>query len=73
MLILRAADVRSSEITPYHSYLTRRRFLGSAAGLVVAAASGALLPDLWNPRIKAFYAGMERTRSVIRRRGGIAD
>jgi sulfoxide reductase catalytic subunit YedY len=46
MLILRAPDLRSSEITPERLYLDRRQFLGIAAGAGVAAAAGVLLPAL---------------------------
>ena len=40
MLIRRPDDIRSSEITPEHVYLDRRRFLGTVAG---AAAGASLL------------------------------
>jgi sulfoxide reductase catalytic subunit YedY len=43
MLILKAADVRSSEITPESVYMDRRRFIGAvAAGAVAAAVPGSL-------------------------------
>ncbi len=38
MLIRRQPDVRSSDITPEAVYLDRRRFLGTAAGVVALAA-----------------------------------
>jgi len=44
MLIKRPADIKSSEITDEAVYLDRRRFMGGAAGLTAAAASGLLLP-----------------------------
>lgn len=40
MLIRRAPDVRSSEITPRGVYLNRRAILGGAAGLAAAGAFG---------------------------------
>jgi sulfoxide reductase catalytic subunit YedY len=40
MLIKKPVDIRSSEITPESVYLDRRRFLSTAAGIGVAAASG---------------------------------
>jgi sulfoxide reductase catalytic subunit YedY len=40
MLIKKSADIASSEITPEGVYLGRRRFLGAAAGLGLAAAGG---------------------------------
>ena len=46
MLIRRAPDVRSSEITPEALYLDRRRFIGVAAAAGAAAAAGILLPPL---------------------------
>ena len=40
MLIKKAEDIRSSEITPRSLYLNRRQFLGGAAIAGAAAASG---------------------------------
>jgi sulfoxide reductase catalytic subunit YedY len=40
MLIRKPADIASSEITPEGTYLDRRRFLGAAAGIGLAAAGG---------------------------------
>jgi len=42
MLIKRAADIRSSEITDKKLYLNRREFLGTSAATVGAVAAGAL-------------------------------
>jgi sulfoxide reductase catalytic subunit YedY len=42
MLIKRAADIRSSEITDKKLYLNRREFLGTSAATAAAVAAGAL-------------------------------
>ena len=42
MLITKAPDVRSSEITPKDVYLRRREFIQASAGALVAAGLGAL-------------------------------
>src|SRR2546425_8057041 len=42
MLIKRPPDIRSSEITDKKLYLNRRDFVRTAAGTVVAAATGVL-------------------------------
>jgi sulfoxide reductase catalytic subunit YedY len=42
MLIKRAADIRSSEITDKKLYLNRREFLGTTAATAAAVAAGAL-------------------------------
>jgi methionine sulfoxide reductase catalytic subunit len=48
MLIKRAADIRSSEITDKKLYLNRREFLRASAGSVAAAAAvGALGGEAW--------------------------
>jgi sulfoxide reductase catalytic subunit YedY len=47
MLIRRAPDIRSSEITPEPLYLDRRRFIGVAAVAGAAAAAGILVPPLF--------------------------
>ena len=50
MLVKKADDIRSSEITPKSMYLNRRKFL-VAAGLAGAAATGAKgILDIANPR-----------------------
>lgn len=49
MLIKKAADVRSSEITPKSLYLNRRKFLASAAGAGAAAAIGLRLRETIAP------------------------
>jgi methionine sulfoxide reductase catalytic subunit len=43
MLIRRAPDVRSAEITPEQVYLRRREFMRMAGGAVVATAAGGLI------------------------------
>ena len=54
MLVKKADDIRSSEITPKSLYVNRREFLVSA-GLVGAAAVGAKsLLDLASPRERAY-------------------
>src|SRR6187200_2852529 len=40
MLIKKAPDIRSSEITPKHIYLRRREFIQASAAAVVAAGLG---------------------------------
>jgi sulfoxide reductase catalytic subunit YedY len=53
MLIKKAEDIRSSEITPKSLYLNRRKFLAGAAMAGVAAATGAGLRELITPSLKA--------------------
>jgi sulfoxide reductase catalytic subunit YedY len=53
MLIKKAADIRSSEITPRSLYLNRRKFLAGAAMAGVAAATGARLRELISPSLAA--------------------
>src|ERR1700758_2899554 len=48
MLVKKSSDVRSSEITPKSSYLSRRKFLAGTA-LAGAAAAGARIIDLTTP------------------------
>ena len=43
MLIRRPDDIPSSEITPERDYLSRRRFLGTAAAAAVSAGAAPLL------------------------------
>ncbi len=45
MLIKKATDIRSSEITPKSLYVNRRRFMAGAA----LAGAGALAGELWSP------------------------
>ena len=49
MLIKKAEDIRSSEITPRSLYLNRRQFLGGAAIAGIAAASGIGLREIIAP------------------------
>ena len=49
MLIKKADDIRSSEITPKSLYLNRRRFLAGAAMAGAAAASGIGLREVLSP------------------------
>jgi methionine sulfoxide reductase catalytic subunit len=53
MLIKKAEDIRSSEITPESLYLNRRKFLAGAALAGVAAATGAGLRELVAPSMNA--------------------
>jgi sulfoxide reductase catalytic subunit YedY len=46
MLIKRASDIRSSEITPEELYLKRRDFIRTAALGTIAAATGVALPGV---------------------------
>lgn len=50
MLIRRAAGIPSSEITSEALYSDRRRFLGVAAGVGLAAAAGIVVPALGRGR-----------------------
>jgi sulfoxide reductase catalytic subunit YedY len=56
MLIKKADDIRSSEITPKDLYLNRRKFLAGAAMAGAAAATGLGLKELLSPSRLA-YAG----------------
>src|SRR5258708_1900979 len=53
MLIKKASDIRSSEITPRSLYLNRREFLARAAVAWVGAVRGAGLRELISPCRKA--------------------
>ena len=57
MLIKRAEDIRSSEITPKGLYLNRRRFLADAAMAGGAIATGMALGGLLSPRAAAAETG----------------
>ena len=48
MLIKKASDIRSSEITPKNTYLNRRKFLAGTA-LAGAALAGSRFSELWSP------------------------
>jgi sulfoxide reductase catalytic subunit YedY len=65
MLIKKAEDIRSSEITPKSLYLNRRKFLAGAAVAGVAAAAGLSLRDMINPSTVAFagnkIAGIQKS------------
>jgi len=54
MLIKKAEDIRSSEITPKSLYLNRRKFLAGAALAGAAAATGVGLRELVAPSTTAF-------------------
>jgi methionine sulfoxide reductase catalytic subunit len=47
MLIKRASDIRSSEITDQKLYLNRREFILSATGTAAAVAAGVTLGEAW--------------------------
>ena len=49
MLIKKASDIASSEITPKSTYLNRRNFLAGAAAVGAAAAAGFGLRELATP------------------------
>jgi len=53
MLIRKAPDVRSSEITPKSLYLNRRTFLAGVAMAGAAAATGASLRQILSPSVTA--------------------
>jgi len=53
MLIKKAEDIRSSEITPKSLYLNRRKFLAQAALAGAAAATGVGLRELIAPSTTA--------------------
>ena len=46
MLIRRASDIRSSEITPENIYWNRRRFIGETARAALGAAVVPALPTV---------------------------
>lgn len=50
MLIKRAAEIKSSEITDEQIYQGRRAFLRTGSGLALAAAAGVAFPGLMLPR-----------------------
>jgi hypothetical protein len=56
MLIKRAGDLKTSEITPEHLYLNRRDFIRAAAVAGIGLASTSAFPDplrsedRWPPR-----------------------
>ncbi len=56
MLIKKAADIRSSEITPRNLYMNRRKFLAGAAMAGAATATGAGLRELISPALTALAA-----------------
>ncbi|MBW8861538.1 MAG: protein-methionine-sulfoxide reductase catalytic subunit MsrP [Acidobacteria bacterium] len=47
MLIKRASDIRSSDITDQKLYLNRREFIRAATGTAAAVATGLALGDAW--------------------------
>jgi methionine sulfoxide reductase catalytic subunit len=53
MLIKKAEDIRSSEITPKSLYLNRRKFLAGAALAGAAAATGIGLREIISPSVTA--------------------
>jgi sulfoxide reductase catalytic subunit YedY len=53
MLIKKAEDIRSSEITPKSLYLNRRKFLAGMAIAGAASAAGIGLRDMLSPRTSA--------------------
>lgn len=65
MLIKKAEDIRSSEITPKSLYLNRRKFLAGAAVAGVAAATGLSLREMITPSAIAFagnkIAGIQKS------------
>lgn len=64
MLIRKSDDIPSSEITPYQTYLDRRRFLGAVSVGAVASALGPAL--LSGGRAEAASAGHLGGRSAAR-------
>ena len=54
MLIKKADDIRSSEITPKEIYLNRRKFLTGAAIAGAAALTGLSARSLLSPSARAF-------------------
>src|SRR5436309_12135519 len=53
MLIKKASDIRSSEITPQYLYLNRRKFLTGMAVSGAAAATGFGVKELLSPSMRA--------------------
>ena len=60
MLIKKAADILSSEITPKSLYVNRRKFLAGAA----LAGAGALAGELWSPSDVALAHDVVRAATV---------
>jgi len=54
MLIKKAAEIPSSEITPKETYLNRRKFLAGAALTGAAALTGVAFRDLAQPALTAY-------------------
>ena len=70
MLIRKAPDIRSSEITPKSLYLRRREFIQAASGAAVAAAAALAPPDAsaqrgrkLNNLVKSRFSTNERQNS----------
>ena len=61
MLIRRPADIRPSEITSKDTYLSRRKFMQSAASaggtMLAGTAAGAIIPE----EQRAELAGIEKS------------
>jgi sulfoxide reductase catalytic subunit YedY len=53
MLIMKAPDIRSREITPKDVYLNRRRFIAGAGAAGAALLAGRFADDLLQPRFSA--------------------
>src|SRR5436853_103987 len=58
MLLRKAPDVRSSEITPKSAYLNRRDFLGGSAAVAGAAAISAAGIELAEPLVTAHASSL---------------
>lgn len=59
MLIKKADDIRSSEITPEDMYLNRRQFIGKAGALGLGVVAASSLAGCDNNGIKTYSAGGE--------------
>src|SRR5262249_34237092 len=53
MLIKKAADIKSADMTDYHTYLERRQFLRGASTSVLAAGVAGFVPGLFVPGASA--------------------
>lgn len=61
MLILKAPDVRYSEITPKELYLNRRRFLAAAAGGLILGRTSAAAEKIPNVQKSSYTVGEAQT------------
>jgi len=63
MLILKRADIKENEVTDYEDYKNRRQFIKSAAGIGLAAMSGALIQPAAAKILRSPYSTTEKPTS----------